>query len=449
MRIFYITVLLAIFFGIFTNATLYADTGEQAVEARRAQLEAELAAIEKEIESQQVFLKDKQREKVSLERDVAILDAQINESRLSIRARNLAIERLGSDINAKQGIIGSLSEKLQREKESLSQILRKTDKIDSLSLVEMVLSNQDLSDFFVDLDSFNAIKESLQESFDEIEHTKGKTETEKDALEQKKLEEVDLRSLQELQKKRIEEKRSERNSLLDITKGQEAVYQKIINEKERDIASIRAQLFQLRDTAPIPFGEALEIANIAFSQTGVRPAFLLGIITQESNLGENTGQCLLKDPVTGSGIGKNTGRFFKTVMKPSRDVEPFLDIARRLGFSPFDMPVSCPPSYGYGGAMGPAQFIPSTWILYENKIAKLTGHNPPNPWEPNDAFMASAVLLKDNGAVKGGYDAEWLAAQRYFAGWGNAKNPRYAFYGNSVMELAEKYQKLIDILQSN
>ena len=48
----------------------------------------------------------------------------------------------------------------------------------------------------------------------------------------------------------------------------------------------------------------------------------------------------------------------------------------------------------------PAQFIPSTWVMYEKRIASLTGHSIPNPWDPFDAFTASAILLADNGAKK-------------------------------------------------
>jgi len=99
--------------------------------------------------------------------------------------------------------------------------------------------------------------------------------------------------------------------------------------------------------------------------------------------------------------------------------------------------------------MGPAQFIPSTWVMYKEKIAALTGHNPPNPWEPHDAFVASAILLKENGAVAGNYSAERLAALRYFAGWKNAGKSAYAFYGDDVMELAAKYQGMINIIKGS
>ena len=97
--------------------------------------------------------------------------------------------------------------------------------------------------------------------------------------------------------------------------------------------------------------------------------------------------------------------------------------------------------------MGPAQFIPSTWVLYKDRIAKVTGENPPNPWNPRTAFFATALLMKDNGADAGTRAAERLAALRYFAGWKNARNPAYAFYGEGVMEFRDKYQRQIDILE--
>lgn len=415
-----------------------------AVDARRAQLETELSVLETEINEQRDILDEKQREKVSLERDVAILDAQIRESELSIRARNLSIKQLSAEIAEKEDTIDVLSDRIVREKESLAQLIRKTREIDSFSIVEVVLSNKNLSEFFVDIDSFDAIRQSLRESYTVIEETRKDTSEERDVLEDKQIEETELRTLQELQQERIEDKRGERNNLLTITKGQEATYQEILSTKEKSAASIRAELFTLRGSAAIPFGEALDLANMVGVKTGVRPALILGIITEETNLGENIGNCNLpNDPPEYK---------WQNIMKPSRDHAPYLDITGRLGLDPELMPLSCAPSYGYGGAMGPAQFIPSTWILYEDRIASFTGHNPPNPWSPDDAFTASAILLMDNGAANSSTtctltnDPEKCAALRYFAGWKNANNPRYLFYGNDVMEFTEKYQHQIDIL---
>src|SRR3989344_8000356 len=82
---------------LFVSVPLAAQVGEQQVLERRSQLEQELSAIEAEIAAQQELLQGKQRERVSLERDVAILDAQIEKAKLSIRARNLVIQKLTGD----------------------------------------------------------------------------------------------------------------------------------------------------------------------------------------------------------------------------------------------------------------------------------------------------------------------------------------------------------------
>lgn len=96
--------------------------------------------------------------------------------------------------------------------------------------------------------------------------------------------------------------------------------------------------------------------------------------------------------------------------------------------------------------MGPAQFIPSTWILYKDRIAKATGDNPPNPWSARDAVFATAILMMDNGADAQTPAAERLAALRYLAGWKNATKSAYAFYGDNVMDFAADFQTQINVI---
>jgi len=414
---------------IVSTTSLYAQVNGDDVADRRAALEAELAQLEREIAGQSALLDGKQRERVTLERDIAILTAKIDKARLELRARDVSIQKIGTEIVGKEKVIGGLNDKLSREKESLAQLIRKTNEIDDFSIVEIVLANENISDFFSDLDSFDAIKRSLNESFNEIEDTKEYTFEQKGLLENKRSEEQELRRLQELQKRKIEDQEDEKQDILYVTKGQEDAYQEIINSKQKSAAEIRATLFALRGSTAIPFERALNYANEVSDVSGVRPALILGVIAEESNLGENVG----------------TGNWLED-MHPTRDRPVFKEITKRLGLDPDLMPVSRKPWYGWGGAMGPAQFIPSTWILYEDRIGRATGQVPPNPWDPRTAFMASALLLSDNGADRGGYYNERLAALRYFAGWKNAEKASYAFYGDEVMELAEKYQGLIDIL---
>ena len=175
---------------------------------------------------------------------------------------------------------------------------------------------------------------------------------------------------------------------------------------------------------------------------GVDPAFLLAILTQESNLGANVGQCYLTDTNTGAGVGKNTGTPFSNVMNPTRDVPVFLSMAVDLGLNAFQTAVSCPIAgvKGYGGAMGPAQFIPSTWKIFASRLKDILGY-PANPWAPRDAFMASGMYLSDLGAVGTSASAQSKAACKYYGSGGSTCS-----YSKSVQKLKATIQANIDLL---
>lgn len=411
-----------------------------AVLKRRAELEQELAGLEKQIGAYQSVIQEKQKEATSLERDIAILDAKIGKAKAEIKARDITISKLSGAINERSKTIGVLEEKIEREKTSLAELLRKIYELDSVSLAEVILGYDNLSDFFVESDSFDIIQEAVQTSFVSIRTAKADTEREREDLIQRKQEQSELRSIQVLEKKRLEQNEAEKNKILKATKGQEAAYQKLLSAKQKDAAAIRSQLFLLRGSPAIPFEKAVEYATLAWKKTGVRPAFLLGVISEESELGANLGSGNWKDDLYNCYLRIG----YKTSAEKQKNA--YLEITSELGLNPDMMPVSKAPYYGCGGAMGPAQFMPTTWQLYKDKIAQLTGHNPPNPWDPLDAFMAAALLLKDNGAAEGTYQAERRAALRYLAG-GNWKKPAYSFYGDDVMALAQKYQEQINIIQ--
>ncbi len=127
------------------------------------------------------------------------------------------------------------------------------------------------------------------------------------------------------------------------------------------------------------------------------------------------------------------------------------DILNKLGRDPLNTRVSCPIAGvpGYGGAMGPTQFIPSTWNLVAPKVASYTSKTTPDPWNPADAIMASAVLLAGNGAAAGTYEAERNAACKYYSGRTCSAASHIAAYGNQVMGRASNIQlTMIDPLQN-
>ncbi len=424
------------------QTSAFAQSTDGTVDAYRAQLQQQLQDLEAQIAQQQKILDVAQTQEVSLSRDISILNAQIKQAQLAIQARTLVIQQLTANIQQKQNKIFGLNSQYNAELESLAGIMRQKDQLDTSSLVVVALSSGSLSEFFADLATFNQINAQLQKSFMQITHTRNETEEEKSDLESQLEEETQLRQVQQLQQAQIAAQQAQKQKILTETKGQEKAYKALIAANQKSAAQIRTALFQLTGSAAIPFSKALEYANEASKETGIRPAFLLGIIAEESNLGENVG--------TGT---------WTVDMKAPRDTVPFRAITASLGLNPDTMPVSKKPWYGYGGAMGPAQFIPSTWAMYagyvgsdytydasKDRVGKRTGNQPPNPWAPEDAFMAAAVYLTDNGAAAQTTASEFRAAMCYLAGCGNVNNASLKFYGNEVAALAKKYQCQIDII---
>lgn len=454
-----LTLVLIMVFGALaiTPSLIFAQTDLTA--QRRAELQAQLDQLEKEIAATNATLSKLSSEGASLARDIKILDGEIKKAKLQVQATDVAIRALAQNITVHSKTIDRLSGQLGDQQQALAQAIRDTRELDDYSLIELAFSSQSVSDFFGDIDAYTSIKQALSDNSKKLSASKEETEEAKSGLENQKSEQERLRKLKVAEQQKVQEQEAAKQRLLAQTKGEEARYRAIKQTQEKTAAQIRAELFTLAGgSGQIPLPTAIALAKQAGAATGVRPAFILGVLKQETNLGANVG--------TGS---------WSTDMHPTRDKPVFLVITENLGVDPDTVKVSKAPSYGWGGAMGPSQFIPSTWACYggyvntstggcgknpdgtyagpweynagKDRIAKMAGHpnTPSNPWNNLDAFTATAIYMADLGAAAQTREAERTAALRYFAG-GNWSNPAYAFYGDGVMGFADQFQKDIDTL---
>src|SRR3989344_6009027 len=339
----------------FSTITLLSSTMFAAAESvadRQAVLQAQLDEVNAEIKQNQSQLSTKQKERTSLERDVAVLDYQITEAQLEIKRRDITNEKIRSNVKQKQSGISTLDSQVSVGEQSIAELLRQTNVYDRTSLAAKLLGGT-LDQYFRELDDFGRIERALDEAFTKMALEKKDLSARKAALEEEQLEQSDLLGLQVAQHNSLKSKEREKQTLVSTAKGEEKLYQNTIATKQRTAAQIQAALFALRDTSEeVSFGDIYGYAKQAGALTGVRPALILGILSEESNLGQNIG----------------TGNW-KVDMKEPRDVPVFAQITAELGINPDTQPVSKKPWYGWGGAMGPAQFIPSTWQMYKDRIA--------------------------------------------------------------------------------
>jgi len=411
--------------------------------SERAQLENELRLLEEESIKIQHELNGKVGERKTLEGDLKTINLKIAESKNKISKTATTIKKLAVDINQKQSSIETLEERIDTNKEYISKSLSEMRKLDDIRAVIAFSDDSGFDQVYKDFGDYKAVQGRLTENLDGLVTNKKFIEVEKETLLDKKEETEALKKKQERDKKEEEARSKEKKELISATKQQEKDYEKVLAEKKKKAAEIKARLFSFAggQTAAIPFGTALQHANLASGSTGVPAAFILAILTQESALGANVGKCYLTDTTTGAGINTRNNAVMSKVMKPTRDVVPFQTITAALGLDWKKTIVSCPIAgvAGWGGAMGPAQFIPSTWQTVATRVSAITGSS--NPWDAKDSIIASATYLSDLGASSS-YTSQIRAACKYYGTGGSNCS-----YGNQVMAKMSKIQADIDYLK--
>jgi membrane-bound lytic murein transglycosylase B len=377
-------------------------------------------------------------EKKTLQNQIAALKKKTDSLAVQIKQSNAMIGDFKMQINDTALSIDETTKKIQTSQKYLATIVRAIDEADKTPLVQTLLSERKLSSFFDNLVYLENLNDKSNEVLQDIKNLKLSLEDQKSGLENEKGDLEKTTVMKELQKKEHELAQAEYNKTLkvkDVELKQTTAAKQLTSQVIQKIKQRMFTLAGVADTDAPNFEQAYQIAKSVGNMTGVRPAFILAILTQESNVGKNVGQCYLQNDKTGVGIKITTGAAMAKVMHPTRDVQPFINIVKALGKDPHATRVSCPMSFGYGGAMGPAQFIPSTWNIYVDRLQGIL-KRPANPWNINDAFLATALYVSDYGATSQEYSGEWKAAMIYFAG---SVNKKYRFYGDSVIKLANGY----------
>ncbi|MFA5172788.1 MAG: lytic murein transglycosylase [Candidatus Paceibacterota bacterium] len=422
-----------------TSQTIFAAENEE----ERAKLEAELQELEKQIAEYEATVEGYRRQGTTLKDEIKRIEANIAKLNLQVKQTTLSLDRLNSDIKKTANKITETESSIDLNKKNLAEILQNIHEAEGTGLVEILLRNQDMSNFFDDVNSVMLVQEGLKNSLQKIVGLRNDLIDQKETLALEKNDVEALRKYQDSQRQAVVATKAEKNELLTVTKGKESEYQELLKKTKQTAAEIRSRIFHLLGGGELTFEEAYKLAKFAEDATGIKAAFILSVLDQESALGKNVGNCT-----------------YQTAMHPTRDLPAFLEITKELGIDPNSVKVSCPivSDGAYGGAMGPAQFIPSTWNLYKEGIAKITGNNPPSPWRNEDAFLATALYLKEayysssckNYATQIPSQADTLltrcAAAKYYAG---ARWYTYRWvYGEPVVQRAIRFQADIDVLNS-
>lgn len=422
----------------------------QSAGEKKASIQEQIDALEREAVAIDGQIQATQREATTFKNEISLFDQEIRRKEIEIKKLTLAIRQAQAEIGEKAEGIRIIEGKMATSKRTLAASLVALSQKEREGMVEALIKNSRLSNFFVAIDNLLNLQSNIKELLVSLRGDRDELEREQEELRDFQKSQQSLKALQVSEQRALAQKKKEKDELLRLTKGKEALFQKLLSAKKKDIATLKTELFYLEKTG-ITAEDALRYATLAAERTGIRPAFLLALLEVE------TGR-QFEDGIISVGTNVGTGNW-KTDMYDCRirqrarsaaesQKNAFFEITGKLGLDPDKMPVSRRASYGCGGAMGPAQFIPTTWLLFEARVAQLTGHNPPNPWNVEDAFTASAVFLADAGASAKTTAGEMRAARVYISGRSTCSSRTSSgracnWYANRVLSLSREIDKAI------
>lgn len=417
-----------------TGDGLHAQTLSSTAQQQQ-DLENQLQTLESQINTYQNQISVYEKQGTTLQGAINELNAKIAKINLQIQAVNLSIQQLDGQITVTNSKIGTIQDSINTNQTYLAATLQKIYESNNEGFLEIFLANPKLSDFFNNVSDLMALQGSLKTSVDTLNGLVNEMIAQKQQLAIQRSDAVTLVNYQTAQKQSVVAVKQQKATLLNVTKGQETTYRTLLTTTQKTAAQIRAQIFQLIGGGQMTFATAYQYAKLASQATGVDPSLILAVLDRESALGQNVGQC-----------------GYQGAMSP-KQIPTFLQIVQSLNLTSElqngILKVSCPNQDGiYGGAMGPAQFLPMTWMAYASQITQITGDNPANPWKNADAFVATGLYLKDAGAGAS-LSSERIAAAKYYCGANWNRFVCLNVYGANVLDQAQQFSQDIAILNGN
>ncbi len=402
------------------NAELAAPTEDPGALAQEiVAKEKELQALAGKIGELKQAREQKVGEKRRLTTAVEILEDRVRQSRLELDHTRLSIEEVRLRVRQTQEELALLLRKQGRVRDHLHEIFRELARYDRRSPLEVVFGGGTFADFVGSRQAIGRLQATLTTLLTQTQDLRRAREARESELKSRSEELLQLSQLQEAQRASLHAEEGRQRGALAVKTAEAARVASQLAEAQEARREIEQEIFVLKNAGlRLSLKQAEDYARYAGGVTGVRPALLLGVLKVESNVGTNVG----------------SGRYPDDVHPDHR--EAFVRVTAKLGLNTATAPVSAKPKTyaGWGGAMGPGQIMPGIWEHLEPEVARLTGKPRPSPYDLLDAFVATAVYLKNSGAAAGN---EYEAVNRYFAGpnW-----QRFTWYGDRVLAVAKEYE---------
>ena len=258
LKILTLIILFAVSAGLFMVANVSADTVDE-LKSKIAEKGGEIEELEKEIDKYTREIVEVQAESKTLSSSIKSLDLTRKKLLTDIDVTNKEIESTNYSLQKIKTEIDITINKIKGGNDVIGNIMRNVDELETKSLVEVILENDELSDFWNDIENMERFRDVISENLRELEDLKIDLQVKKIEKEDEKRSLLGFEFQLQDQKQVVEINKENKSHLLEQTENKEANYQKMLADKkaakeafEKELADFESQLKMVIDQSRLP-----------------------------------------------------------------------------------------------------------------------------------------------------------------------------------------------------
>ena len=241
LKIFFI--FLALFF-----APIFAEADQlENLKNEKANLQNNIADLEAKITEYQKNLDSKRGEIASLKNEISGINTQISKLNLDIKKTENQIYLTRLNIQETQTDIEKTQLSIGEKQEVLGSILRELHKFDEESLLERALKYKTLTEAVKQTEHLDSLQKKMNDVLKDTRVLKNNLENKEEDLKENKVELENKNAQLSVQKSAQQQEKTRKDTVLKVTKGQEQIYQTLLNQVEQQQADLLSRLAKIEE----------------------------------------------------------------------------------------------------------------------------------------------------------------------------------------------------------
>lgn len=259
---------------LFNSAVVFGQNYEQdnqEIKEINIEIQGKRDRIKKMQEQQEIYsraIEQKQKEKASLNNQLAILENRLAKAALDIDSAQTEIDRANLEIAKVNIEIRDKNNQILRQKEHIASVVRLMQKQDDKSALEILLLNGTLNEFVSQAKYLEDINREIGRGLDSIKQYKKSLEEKQKDLNETKKELAKLKLDLENKKSNLALEQQTKVYVLDQTRSSEREYQRLLKLAKQEQQQAEADIVNLEKTVRARLaklsGKTLEFNDAGF-----------------------------------------------------------------------------------------------------------------------------------------------------------------------------------------